>query len=382
MSIDIQAAGFVPVLPARRARPRSFATIEAGRGIAALLVVLYHVDKVVANPAYWGSRTLGGVFACGHAGVEFFFVLSGFIIAHVHARDIGRPAALGHYVAKRVDRILPLYWIVLSAMTALALLGPDIASLRHVDGAAIIASYLLVGPDSHAGVLTVSWTLFHEILFYVAFGMLIVDRRLGIVVAAAWLAVIAAAAAVGVAGVPAYVASPLNLLFAGGALVEVVVRRRTIRHPLALTVAGVAAFAALGIEQVFDPVLAEMPRNLLFGVASAAALAGVVSYENARPVAVPHSLRLLGAASYSVYLVHYPALSVVAVVLRRAGLTAVLPPTAGAFVLAAAVVGIGVATHVVLERPLLAWLARVRAGRPAHRVTVPSPWPLAPRARP
>ncbi len=369
MSIEILSSATVFPGIQRRVPNRTFGSIEAGRGLAALLVVLFHADKVVTNPAYWHARAFGGLFACGHAGVEFFFVLSGFIIAHVHTRDIGRPAQLARYVTRRFDRIFPLYWLILTVLVAVALLGPDIASLRHVDTAAIVSSYLLVGRDSHAGVLTVSWTLFHELLFYLAFAALIVDRRAGIVVGAAWLTLIAVAAMGGVGGIPAYVTSPLNLLFAAGALAQVAVRDRRVRHPLWWTAAGIAAFAGLAAEEVFVPVLGETARNLLYGVASAVALAGIVSYERDHRLRVPAILSTLGAASYSIYLVHYPALSVVARLMRRAGLIAALPVDAGVVVLSAAVVAAGVGVHFAIERPLLAW----RRGRSVGRREVPFP---------
>lgn len=369
MSIDIQSTAFaIPGVIRATPSRMTFGSIEAGRGIAALLVVLYHADRLVVNPAYWGARAFGGAFVGGHAGVEFFFVLSGFIITHVHTRDIGRPNRLRRYLVRRFDRVYPLYWLVLTGVVALTLLGPGIPSLRHVDSVAIASSYLLAVADSHDGVLTVSWTLFHEILFYAVFATAIVDRRAGLVGGALWLVAIAVGATVGIGAIPAYLTSPLNLLFGLGVVTHVAVGQRRIRRPLLWVAAGLLAFAGLAAEEAVAPVLGETARNLLYGLASAAALAGVVSHERARRLAIPAGLSALGAASYSIYLIHYPALSIVARVMARAGLIAAFPGNVGFVVLCAAVVGLGVATHYVVERPLLAGLRRWRAERDLRRI--------------
>ncbi len=164
-----------------------------------------------------------------------------------------------------------------------------------------------------------------------------------------------------VGGIPAYVASPLNLLFAAGALVQMAVARGLVRRPAAWMAVGAVVLIALGVEEVAWRQLAEMPRNLLYGLASAVLLAGAVATERRHPVAVPQPLMMLGAASYSLYLVHYPALSAVAVALRRTGVQRLLPATAGAAVLIVAVVALGIAVHVWVERPLLNSLQRLRS---------------------
>lgn len=344
-------------------RGRTFHSVEAGRGIAALLVVLYHADRLMPNPAYWGARALGGIFAFGHAGVDFFFVLSGFIIAHVHRNDIGRPSRLRNFAIRRFVRIYPLYWLVLTALVALSFAYPHVASLHHVDGAVVLESYFLAGPESHGGVLTVSWTLFHEVLFYCAFAFFIIDRRAGIFLLGAWITLIALNETIGVPEVPSYVDSPLNLLFAGGVMVEAAVRYG-VRWPAAWAFAGIAAFTALAVEETGRGVIGEMPRNLAYGAASVVALIGFVTIELKSAIPMPRVIRILGAASYSIYLVHYPLMSVVARTMRQMGLVDTLPETIGLILLVVIVMAIGVATHFVIERPLLARLTR-RTRRPS-----------------
>ncbi len=101
--------------------------IQTGRGVAACLVVLFHATGLVESPLYWNHSVLGGAFHFGFSGVEFFFVLSGFIIYWAHARDLGRPEQLRKYAWRRFTRIYPTYWVVLALVTPVFLFwkGPN-----------------------------------------------------------------------------------------------------------------------------------------------------------------------------------------------------------------------------------------------------------------
>jgi peptidoglycan/LPS O-acetylase OafA/YrhL len=59
------------------------------RAIAALLVVAFHTPIILGLPV--AALPLSSLVRSSYRGVDLFFVLSGFIIAHVHAVDIGRP---------------------------------------------------------------------------------------------------------------------------------------------------------------------------------------------------------------------------------------------------------------------------------------------------
>jgi peptidoglycan/LPS O-acetylase OafA/YrhL len=129
-------------------------------------VVLFHAGSAIFPAAkYWHSNVFVGLFGWGYAGVFYFFALSGFIIAEVHSRDVGRPARLKHFLWRRFARIYPAYWLVLGGLVALGAVG--IGTLPPLTN--LVSSVALIGPDSHATVVAVTWTLYHEIAFYAVF---------------------------------------------------------------------------------------------------------------------------------------------------------------------------------------------------------------------
>ncbi|TXD88124.1 acyltransferase, partial [Mitsuaria sp. TWR114] len=183
--------------PTDRHAPK-LASIEAARAIAALAVVLMHATHLMRVPQFSGHVGLGGLFDFGYAGVDFFFVLSGFIITFVHHAELGGGAArCPGYLWKRFVRVFPIYWMVL-AMTA----GPSILA-RLATGRTPISE---LGADDLPGTLLlwigggapeyvgVAWSLQYEVLFYLSFCVLLLHLRGGLALYALWAALVVAQA--------------------------------------------------------------------------------------------------------------------------------------------------------------------------------------------
>lgn len=97
-------------------------SLQVGRGVAAFMVLLFHsqVFMRVVHPESGFAR----MFGFGRTGVDFFFVLSGFLMVYVHRRDFGAPSRLGVYAYKRLTRIYPVYWVLCAVLVPLVLLAP------------------------------------------------------------------------------------------------------------------------------------------------------------------------------------------------------------------------------------------------------------------
>ena len=76
-------------------------SLEAGRALAALAVVAFHAEVFGANLF---TQTRHFWFDWGSHGVDFFFVLSGFIIFHAHRHDAPGFESAYAYIVKRLRR--------------------------------------------------------------------------------------------------------------------------------------------------------------------------------------------------------------------------------------------------------------------------------------
>ncbi|MGW2489624.1 acyltransferase family protein [Streptomyces sp. NPDC001606] len=178
------AAEAGPVIP-RAAAGRVLATGRRGRLfaldglrlVAALLVCLYHYagrGGTVAGSWHGDPRhifpTLYRVAVYGCFGVQFFFVISGFVIC---MSSWGR--TLGDFFRSRVARLYPAYWVALVLVTGAAAALPVVVHPVRPDEF-LVNLTMLQQPMGATRVLGVCWTLWVEVRFYVLFALLVVVR--------------------------------------------------------------------------------------------------------------------------------------------------------------------------------------------------------------
>ncbi|MCJ7996703.1 acyltransferase [Rhizobium cremeum] len=287
-------------------------TIQCLRGVACLMVLLFHGAMTEAK--FWpeSDYRLLHVFMFGFSGVDLFFVISGFIITWVTFERIGRPSSIPTFFAKRALRIYPVFWVVYAILSlavyygvGLQYLGDDMTMGAH------IKSLLLIPQDlTFNRVVPVSWTLVHEMLFYAVFCIIIaMPRTMMPAVLGLWVGLIVAASEFGFGSgswLAYYAMSPLNLEFIFGCAVALLAKRFSIRMPVAMLATGVAIFIASGtITNMNLGILSSAYAKVLaFGVPSFLIVWGLVEMEKRRTRRLPKALVLVGNASYSIYIIH------------------------------------------------------------------------------
>ncbi len=272
---------------AEHAPPARLDSLQVLRAVAALAVVVFH--------CHWTG--------IASFGVELFFVLSGFVICHAAAQDPRR------FLARRVARVVPLYWLATFGVFAIALFAPAMVAATHAT-AANLARSLMFWPyvrDDGADMplLFLGWTLNYEALFYAMFALcLAISARL-----APWLVLGLLIGAAALHRVVAPLGDPLDfwtrpiiLNFACGIVAWLVWHRHRAwvgRVPAAVAVP--AALIALGVlvTGVHHRLGGFMPWS---GIISGVLLLGLLAL-TAR-IRWPAGLLVVGDASYSLYLLH------------------------------------------------------------------------------
>ena len=334
---------------------RRLQTVQVFRGAAALLVVLFHATSI--DKSYLQHEFLGDIFMFGYGGVDFFFVLSGFVIVLAHGRDVGHADRLGPYLARRFVRIYPVYWIVAIMLAPLYVGAPHDAA----GSVALLRAILLLNPNDNP-IVGVAWSLTHEVLFYGMFGLAIgLPSRYArpllttwLVLSAAWYLAFFLTHGRLVWPVAGFFFSPYNLEFAMGAAVAAAVRVGSANRGRALAVAGAVLFLLSGAsEHVLHRHFSQRHSIVCYGFPSMLLVAGAVQWELSRRTRMPALLLLLGDASYSIYLTHYAMLDLLARASIRSGLAPLIGATATTAILVVLAVGLGVAFYERIERPVL-----------------------------
>jgi len=350
--------------------------LDGGRFAAAALVVLFHYTIGIDN--YSGIAPFAGFFRGGHAGVEYFFVLSGFIILYAHRSDIGQPHKVRSFFAKRAIRILPMLWAVL-IVWGLLRAGLSGQTTRGETGLGTLLLDLLLLPHAPPYVLGVTWTLTRELVFYTLFALVIVNRRIGWSVLLLWQAGVIVYAILGptLPPWPEAIWETHNLGFGLGLAIGLAILapppgRRTAG---ALAAAGALLFAALlaaewrlGAGLPLETLSLGIIRSpLLYLAASALLVFGLVSIDRQRTARKSRLLGWAGGCSYVLYLIHVPLGSVLLRLFRRVGQG--MPAEIQLLVMTAAAIVTALMLHLWFEKPVVRrlrkWLdARARLPEP------------------
>lgn len=135
------------------------------RGIAAFVVFLFHISSLTV--ATWGPSA-AGIDHVGAAGVDLFFVISGFIMAMI----LSRPGDFSprDFIWRRAARVLPGYYIATIGVFVLAVLVPTAMASTSADIFKLLRSLAFFpwadSQGSTAPLLLVGWTLNYEVYFY------------------------------------------------------------------------------------------------------------------------------------------------------------------------------------------------------------------------
>ncbi len=362
-------------------------SLQILRFIAAMMVVVFHTTYLVDQlPSASGRPIFHGLAGVGPAGVDIFFVLSGFVIALTGPLASPRPSG-ALFLWRRWRRVAPVYFVISL---------PEVVNAARAGGLSAdrLAATFLFWPATGSGVvypyLEPGWTLCFEMVFYLTVSLILVGGRLGrnLAIGAAAVAVLVVARLALEGAALRFLVNPIFLEFAVGVALAVA-SRRLARAPvplgmffLGLGVGALAVEAAIGVADVGLAVhvltgQGAFTRVLLFGAPAAAIVGGALICERLCRGAVAAVLARFGDASYAIYLTHFAAINLVGMAWVALRAPASAPAIVGCSL--AAALAIGLLCHRVIERPILRDLKRLRPIRlPWRPAAVASAEPGAP----
>ena len=342
--------------------PARLINIQGLRGVAALLVFAAHLtgaERDYGGGGEGAAQLLPSFLHIGVIGVDLFFLISGYVMAHVTFAKPRGPAAAARFAYDRAARIYPVYWMATLLLVALyagkAALFGEATPLDN-----LFASMLLL-PDDALPVLPVGWTLVHELYFYLVFAIFLSFRKPGLtLLLGSWTTLLIVAEIAGWRDLNPWtrlIFSPLTFQFIAGAAIALLVRRGVTGFAITALLAGVASVLVLMIpleDNVWpDAFIDQRTRAAIFTVPLALILYGAAALEANAGSTSPAWLRRLGDASYALYLIHIPVFLMVGKLISLATGAGLLD---NAFLLAAYIAS-GLASafliHKYAEKPLL-----------------------------
>lgn len=294
---------------------RHIDSLTSLRFFAAFAVLLHHMQfmQTSSDP---DVRALYSVFHEGLSGVQFFYILSGFIICYsFSARQREGRAAFSYFLYCRAARLFPLHWLTLAA---------SIVMFHPWDGQAVYLIRLLANLSLlHAwstDVFTyfsfngVSWSISVEMFFYLSFCLLVgLPTRVLVFILTAIVAVVFIQLQTpqpdGTVGLWLFYVNPVMRLadfLAGMIVYRAFVSHRWAIPAYAVTAAEIASIAGIGLCVFLAPMVAGQLGLDLYYVPSMALAIFVFAHGTgsiSRALSWP-PLVLLGNASFALYMVH------------------------------------------------------------------------------
>jgi len=331
-------------------------SIQILRGVAAMLVVCRHVSLEFDDRSLFGEMPFGAI------GVDIFFPISGMVIYLTAPSLIWK-----QFLIRRISRVAPMYWLAtITKVIAVTLIPAGVAAYGF-DAWHLLASLFFI-PATDAGgrpfpPIALGWTLNFEMYFYLLSTVMLAvfPSRFGLALSAAICAGVAAGIALSQHNsLLLLLLHPISLEFAMGIAIASL-WTRGVRTSVWLNVllVGVALLVIAHFPNVemFDPL-----RPLKWGLPSALIIWSVVMLEGTTLVSRFPAGKILGDASYSIYIIHPLVLPVLAPIVIR-----LIEPTDGGvfFLLFASAVLCGLVVHVLVERRINRFFRSrfVRAGR-------------------
>ena len=352
--------------------PARYVVLDFARFVAAAGIVVYHYENHFQP--FLGMQA--GLLESFHLFVDFFFVLSGFVMMKTYGHTLVSWHAFAVFLQKRLARVYPLHLAVTLVFVVGGLLIARLhLPMRHpetFDLSLTLPTLLLVqawGTVDHAGLNFPSWSISAELFVYLLYPVF----ALALLRLKAWPS-LALAAALAIA--LHFGANALGLLpwtgwtfdfghfravpsFFAGMAINILVSRPAVRATGWWLPCGLAALIlAMMLARAPDLAIIALFPALIFLMARAEAFAPP-AYKTRRV------FERLGDVSFGIYMLHsLVAIAVVALV-RASGLTS--PPWLALFAVlgTAATLAIAMPVYRRFEMPARRQLSRPLARRPA-----------------
>jgi exopolysaccharide production protein ExoZ len=284
--------------------------MEGMRGFAVMLVFLVHFASLVApwsapGAPFDGTLQLFHIF--GNAGVDLFFVLSGYLI---YGSLIARPQPFLAFMKRRVLRIYPAFLVVFVLKVVYSAMRPEdsrIPSGIHAGGQYLVENLLLLpGLLPIEPLITVAWSLSYEMFYYLVMPALVLVFALR-ARSSAWRVGFFLILGCLILLVCAAVGGPVRLImFISGILLHEALRRPAMRAPRgAFAAAALVAALVSTTMPFFGGAALSLKMLVLFGAFFVVCLhcfSEPQAWLARRFSWTP--LRWLGNMSYSFYLLH------------------------------------------------------------------------------
>ncbi|NEW07100.1 acyltransferase [Paenibacillus sp. SYP-B3998] len=336
--------------------------LQASRGVAACLVLLFHTSSMSFK--YYQYDLFGISSLPRSGGLDYFFVLTGFLLYRTYGKKIGSSMNALPFLTNRLIRIFPLYWLITLIVLPVYFLVPSFGYGFETHKDTIIRSLLLL-PQAHGPIIPVAWSLSYFVLFYLLFSLIMAMRKeAAYSFAALWIVLTVC----NVFHVPMigpdierhfylnFLFSEVNLEFVVGCLLAKWTEHRRNKHYKLLMICGAIGFVLIWLNNKFSVV--SYHDYLLYTIPAALVLLGASSVPT-EPLRLPlwvQGLEKLGNASYTTLLTHLLFISILMKLSKASHISEKIGFLWTDLLIVAMTIPLCYMAYILAEKPLVAYI--------------------------
>jgi exopolysaccharide production protein ExoZ len=311
-------------------------SIQVLRASAALMVAFGHLQHEAELMPVMLDHAFSSIFlGLSRVGVDLFFVISGFIMVYASERLFMAQGGARAFLARRVARIVPLYWLMTTIFLLTLLFLPSAVSTGLPEIGDVLRSYFFIpyqqpGASMMQPLYKNGWTLNYEMFFYLSFSLFLFMRLRAAVCAMAAVFSLFVMIGAEFPGLPESIRfwlNPIILEFVFGALIGLACLEGNRLSPVPALLLVVTGLTLLLVGNWMDIEPVGGLRPLIWGLPAAMIVAGLsLAPAEGRNDGKPSLTQRLGDASYALYLLHPLIIRVLRIVWDKTGLVNTLNP--------------------------------------------------------
>lgn len=273
--------------------------VQASRGLAILFVLIGHINLLFYSRYEYDWFDMGRWERTG--GVDFFFVVTGFMIYYLYHRHIGNSNKAAGFLLKRLIRIFPMLWIFTVLSAALYNLVPGIGNEYSAE---VVLKSLILYPMKEP-VLSSAWSLSHVVFFYLIFSCLMFSPKIFKPAATVWALITVVLEIFFRDSFSSFFFSFSTLEIVAGSLVAYMMLTYRLGYSTLLIYLGLSGYLTNWLNYIYS--YTEIHAPLLYCISAMLIMLGI-SIKDRTSREIPKSISFIGDASYSIYITHGPLL--------------------------------------------------------------------------
>lgn len=329
-----------------------FQLIQALKAIVALLILVGHM-AVIARTELEYNLLPQGLVRTG--GVDFFFVLSGFLIYYLYSKNVNNGKEK-IFLFKRGIRIYPLIWLFTLISLPIYFFVESFGGGHETELSTIIKSLLLY-PQSQP-VLGATWSLSHVILFYALFALYLRSPYIMRITALVWTAATLTLWIWPMSESLPYeihfLFSPFNLEFLLGAATAHLALHNSIKYERLIISSGICLFVFTWLNNINGIIPIE--TTVMYSLASALIILGAAAIDRKFSMKINKWVDKLGDSSYAIIITNLPFIILITKIFSILNIYNTIGYIAGMLLTMILTTVGGLLVHLIIEQPMHKYL--------------------------